>query len=65
MIQSSVCVFRGINNNFIQKVSKSFFKFCFVKYDFLILNIRESQGIEMVIKFDFDQIFIMLEKNGF
>lgn len=27
-------------------------------------NTRESQGIEMVIKSDLDQIFIMSEKNG-
>lgn len=64
MIQSPVCVFRGINNNFTQKASKSSFKLCFVKYDPLTPNTRESQGIEMVIKSDLDQIFIMSEKNG-
>lgn len=56
--------FRGINTNFIQKTRKSSFKHLFVKDDSLTLNTGESQGIEMVIKSDLDQIFIMSEKNG-
>lgn len=57
-------LFSGINNNFTPKASNSSFKLCFVKNDSLTPNTRESQGIEMVIKSDLDQIFIMSEKNG-
>lgn len=65
MTRSQVYVFRGINSNFIQKASKSSFKLCFVKNDSMTPNIGESQGIEMVIKSDLDQIFIMSEKKWF
>lgn len=64
MTQSQVYAFRRINNNFTQKASKSSFKHLFVKNDSLTANTGESRGIEMVIKSDLDQIFIMSEKNG-
>lgn len=57
--------FRGINTNFLQKTSKSSFKHLFVKNDSLTPNTEKSQGIEMVIKSDLDQIFIMSEKKWF
>jgi hypothetical protein len=61
---TQVYVFRGINNNFTQKASKSSFKLRFVKNDSVTPYTGDSQGIEMVIKSDLDQIFIMSEKNG-
>ena len=61
---SQVYALRGINNNFIEQASKSSFKHLFVKNDSLTPNTGESRGIEMVIKSDLDQIFIMSEKNG-
>lgn len=65
MTQSHIHVFRGINSNFIQKASKISFKLRFVKNDFVTPNVGESQGIEMVIKSDLDQIFIMSGKKWF
>lgn len=63
MTQSQVYAFRGINSNFKQKASKSSFKHLFFKNDSLTANSEESWGIEMVIKSDLDQIFIMSEKK--
>lgn len=62
MIQNLVYVFRGINNNFIQKASESSFKLCFVKNDSLTPNTGESRGIEIVIKSDLDQILLCQKK---
>lgn len=64
MIQKLVYVFRDINNNCIQKASKSSFKFCFVKNDSLTPNTGESQEIEIVIKSDLDQ-FLLCQKKWF